>query len=400
MSGSEQPISRRHIPDNLGGTETIFDNAPIVGAVEMSDGVIAFVPSLFVLFLFQSLLPSSLQFVSWIFFGFTLLGGVVLLLMKPSYKTLSTWIGDVRRFRNAPDHYRKALPSGKGGDETEPSIDSIQLNSNEDTRQQILINRLYPQFGAVERVDDTLVGMFRIRGLNLDSASQGEKQQYIARLDNFVNQNLEDDVQLYLPMRQFDASNQIQGFEERIENSRVLQNDPLLQEYISDRISFVSAMSIGTYIREYYLVCKVDKKEVISKEAEAGQTNDIVKSIFNPIGLGEVASAIYLAIKGTASTVTSEELKQLQLERLVEKRQDISNRFEGVVGCRTEQVNADEVGILLKEFWEGESISGSQKDGFIRKNPYVKGKRDKQKIAESDEVQFTQTQDTTDNGGE
>lgn len=385
MSAPED-MSRR-IPDNLGGTETILDDAPIVGSVQLSDGAVAFGPALIALFLFENILPPQFKIIGFFFFGVMVLAGMGLLLAKPKYLTLNQWISDIRRFRNEPSHYRKALPSGKGGDDTSGEIETIEVNSEQDTRSKINLERIYPQHGAIERPDDTLVGMLRIRGLNLDSASDNEMRQYISRFDDFINRQLREDVQLYMPMRQYDPTKQIDMYEDRLENSRLFQNDPLLQEYINDRISFISALSMGSYIRRYYLVCQVPRGEVLTEEAQAAETRRIIERLFGPFG--EALAAIYVAVKGGSLTMMNDQdIKQRQLEKLDERRNELAGQVEGRVGCSTEVLDADEVGVLLKEFWEGVHVNEDEKDGFIRKNPYVKGEADKERIENADEVEF------------
>lgn len=381
MSSQESDITRR-IPDNLGGTDTIFDNAPIVGAVQASDGFVAFGPALFLLFVFENILPSSLSIIGFIISGFAAFVGVLALLIKPSYLTLGQWISDIRRFRNAPDTYRKALPNGEGADDTDGSVDSIEINSNRDTREKIDLERIYPQYGAIERPDDTVVGIVRVRGLNLDSATQRTINQKIQQFDNLVNQNLKNDIQLYMPMRQFDPTKQIDMYEDRLEDSEIFQNDPLLQEYISDRISFITAMSMGSYIRRFYVVCEVPRQEVITDEAQAGEMKRALEQV-PPRGLW---SQLYIAIKGgRLTTLNDDELKTRQLEQLEERRNEISNLFSGHLGCKTETLDADSVGVLLKEFWEGVHVNEDEEDGFIRRSPFVKGETDKQRMEEVDE---------------
>lgn len=381
---AQQPnedMSRR-IPDNLGGTDNFFDNAPLVGAVQMSDGAVAFGPSLFLLFLFENILPQQFAIVGFFFSGVAALVGAAALLAKPSYLTLGEWISDIRRFRNEPDVYRKALPNGEGGDDEDGDTESIQVNSDQDTRSKIDIERIYPEYGAVERPDESLVGIVRIRGLNLDAASQQQLGQKIQQFDDFINRQLQEDIQLYMPMRQFDPTKQVDMYEERLEDSRVIQNDPLLQEYISDRISFVTAMSLGSYIRRFYLICEVPKHELITEEAQAAE----MKRVLEQFPLGQLWANLYVAIKGGNLTMMNDrEMKNRQLDRLEDRRGELASQIEGKLGCSTESLDADEVGVLLKEFWEGVHVNEDEKDGFVRRNPYVKGESDHARIDEVDE---------------
>lgn len=381
---------RRRIPENLGGTDNFFDNAPLVGAVQLSDGVVAFGPSLFLLFLFENILPQSLAVVGFFFSGVVALVGAAALLAKPSYLTLGDWISDIRRFRNEPDVYRKALPNGEGGDDEGGNTESIEVNSDQDTRSKIDIDRIYPKYGAIERPDESVVGIVRIRGLNLDAAAPEQLAGKVNQFDDFINQQLQEDIQLYMPMRQFDPTKQVDMYEDRLENSRLVQNDPLLQEYISDRISFVTAMSLGSYIRRFYLVCEVPKHELITEEAQAAE----MKRVLEQFPLGSLLSAIYVTVKGSnLSMMSDKEMKTRQLERLEERRDELASQIEGRLGCSTESLNADEAGVLLKEFWEGVHVNEDEQDGFVRKNPYVKGEADKARIddledEESDENDF------------
>lgn len=384
---SAQGGMSRRIPDNLGGTDTIFDNAPIVGAVQAMDGIIAFAPSLFTLFLFESFLPPGINFIGFIFSGIIFFCGILALLAKPQYLTLQQWISDIRRFRNEPSTYRKALPNGEGGDDTDESVESIEVNSERDTRTKINLERIYPRFGAIERPDDTVVGIIRVRGLNLDSANQETIARSISQFDNLINQQLREDIQLYMPMQQYDPTRQVDMYEERLEESQVVQNDPLLQEYINDRISFITAMSIGSYIRRFYVVCQVPRKEVVTKEAQASEGKRLFEKAL-PGSFGELAGNIYVLIKGGDTMMNEEDLKLRQLEELEDKRAQLANMFEGHLGTKTEELDADEVGVLLKEFWEGVHVSEDEKEGFIRRNPYVKGELDRERAENAERTDF------------
>jgi hypothetical protein len=184
-----------------------------------------------------------------------------------------------------------------------------------------------------------------------------------------------------MPMRQFDPTKQVDMYEDRLEDSRVFQNDPLLQEYISDRISFITAMSLGSYIRRFYIICEVPKHELITEEAQAGE----MKRALENIPPGNLWSSLYVYFKGQNLTMMSDqELKTRQLERLDERRGEIANQIEGKLGCSTETLDADEVGVLLKEFWEGVHVNEDEQKGFIRRNPYVKGEADRNRIEEAE----------------
>jgi len=371
----DEDMSRR-IPDNLGGTETFLDNAPLVGAVQLSDGAIAFGPALFILFVSQNVLPQQFAFLGFGISGIVALIGGLVLLAKPSYLTLGDWISDIRRFRKEPDVYRKALPneSNDSNDDTE----SIEVNSDQDTRSKINVERIYPEYGVVERPDESAVGVIRVRGLNLDAASPEQLEGKVRQFDDFINRQLQEDIQIYMPMRQFDPTEQIDMYEDRLENSRLVQNDPLLQEYINDRISFITALSMGSYIRRFYILCEMPKYEILTEEAQAGEFRRVVEQI--PV-LGELIAALYVYSKGSSLTMKNEkELKNQQLERLDERRTEIANQVEGKLGCSTEALGADEVGVLLKEFWEGVDITEDEKEGFIRRKPYVKGESDYDRI--------------------
>lgn len=381
MSSQSGRDIHRRIPENLGGTDTIFDNAPIVGTVQVSDGFVAFGPALIVLFISQNFLPPGLTIIGFLFGGLTAMIGMMALLAKPQYLTLGDWISDIRRFRKEPDTYRKALPSGKTD-----TGDSIEVNSDRDTRTKINIEKIYPQSGVAERPDDSVIGMFRIHGLNLDSASPQILNQKIQQFDSFVNQNLQEDIQLYMPMRQFDPDNQIEMYKDRLEDSKVIQNDPLLQEYISDRISFMTAMGLGSYLRDFYVIVEVPRREVLTEEAEAAEMKRVLEQ-FPP---GNLFANLYILYKGRSLTMMNEdELKSRQIERVVDRRNELAQQIESSIGTRTEPLDADEVGVVMKEFWEGVHVNENEKEGFIRENPYVKGEQDIKRINSSDSKEET-----------
>lgn len=359
----------RKIPDQLGASDHLFEDAPLVGTVDLNDGIIALAPAILSLFVTQNLLPDAYAGLGLLIPVVLGILGMSLLLIKPNYLTLGEWVSAWREYRNRPTERRKQLATDGG-----KPIDSIEVTPDDDTRRITGVHKIHPEYNAVEREDGAMVGMVRFSGANLDTADEQEFRGAIANFANVMNTQLEYDIQLYLPMKRFDPTGQLKMYDERRGDEDVALN-PLMQQYLEDRIGWLATMSANSFIREYYAVVSVTKFEVIEQTStgESGGNGSALKSL----PAGEVLhDAIKGATGGGRGMMSDRDIERRQFEELQRRLEELSMML--AVGENNDGyiVEADDAGILLKEFWEGVSVQGEEAEDYIRKRPYVVGNAD------------------------
>jgi len=353
----------RRIPDNLGGTETIFENAPIVGRVEITDGIIAFGPSLIGLMIMNSFIPASYSWIGLTISGLLAFLGFIFLLAKPKHHSLSEWIKNYKSYKSRPQEIQKQIKTDGGLDEN-----GIPLTDNPDTREQTMIQAIHPSAGAIERTDGDMVGMVELGGINLDTARDTEWRNAADSLANFFNTQCEYDVQFFLPMRQFDPSDYEEMYRERMSDEES-QNNPLLYEYLDDRSAWMNGLAQESFIRQYFVIVSVSKTDVMSDQLSSGGFTDNLR---NSPG-GDVIADIIDGLQGqdSKSVLSDSELKERQIKELKRRLDEIKTGLSQGGTNNSEIVTGDQLGVYLKEYWEGTSIQSSEADGFVRNRPFV-----------------------------
>ena len=354
----------RRIPDSLGFTDTLIENAPLVGTIEFNDGIIAFGPSFFVFLVLSTILPPSLAFGSTVGFVITLGLGLLFLIARPDHLTMRDWITQYWEYRNRPKERHMKLQTDGGQPRTNNAIEN-----SPDTRDITNVARIYPHADAVERTDGAMVGMVKVEGLNLDTALQQQWTNAANQLANFVNTQIDYPFQFYLPMRQFDPSDYVQSYVSRLETDDELSND-ILEEYLEDRVSWMESISYQSYIRECYVVISVSKHDVLNSELNS--ENPVVNTI-EKNETGKMVSDIVKATTGNqySSTLSEDEIKDRQLKELHRRLREIQGGLSGGEHSQVSIVETNKLGVLLKEYWEGVSIPEMEADDFVRDQPLI-----------------------------
>lgn len=357
----------RRIPENLGGTENLLDDAPLVGSVELSDGIVAFGPAGLSIFVFEQIFPQSLAGAGFAVSIGLAVAGLLLLFVKPNHLTLSQWASMIIKHKRRNKDIRKNFDRSDG----------VKVNSDDDTRAKIGVEKIYPEHNAIEKPLGELVGLVEIDGLNLYNATQSEISNHIAQYTNFVNTQVEDDFQLYLPMRQYDPTEKVKRLEDRLNNEAKVANTPFLREYAQDRILWLSFMADKAYTREYYAIIETTESEVVSENTLEAS---MVANFFSNFGaFGELLGDIWLGATGGATgRMSKKEIKSRQLKEHQRKLDQFKQGFEQGTGSGTAIVSGDELGVILKEFWEGIDVRENEKENFVRRNPYVMGESDRE----------------------
>lgn len=348
------------IPDNIGGSENFYDDLPIVGTVEFMDGLIATIPVLGFMILSGSVIPEGQSQLQLVFIGMGASVSVIALLVKPNYLTLNEFISVHRNYRDKDRELDKDLSK---------TVETVKVNEDPDTRNKLGINRIYPNYNVVEREDGSMLSFIELSGVDIEVlGTQQEWRSHASALMNTLNGNVDEDIQIFMPMRQYDPTAQVSMLEERSNDPKIMDDD-LLTWYSIDRINFHQAMAEEGFYRKFYVIIRTNKSEVVSENA------------YQQTGIVAVLDSIHPALKQMYTSIrdmqfgilSPREVKNKQLNQANEKATSYATIFEGKSGGQTRVLSGNEIGVLMKEFWEGRNIGEDQAEEYLRTQPYVMG---------------------------
>jgi hypothetical protein len=356
------PIEKR-IPNNLGGTDML--RIPFIGAVVFSDALVAFAPAMFTLFVLNQVVPAEVGYITLVASGVVGLFGLMFLLAKPDYLSLSEWLQNYRAFRGRPDSVEKTVATDGGVDRH-----GVPVSAGTDTRELTKVDKIYPREGAVLLEDGSMVGAVECGGVNLDTATGSEWQIYASKFANWFNTQVTYDLQFYMPMRQFDPTTQMDMYFSRLDDDDVADNR-ILRNYVEDRAAWMQATAAESYVREFYVLFRVNRSEVLTNQFDQGDLERNLKKL--PVG--DSLEDFIKGLRGTdtSTTLSEREIKDRQL-REVNRRQDSVAGGLGLGGKnQVTPVDGDHLGVLLKEYWEGTIVRDDEAENFVRKSPFVTG---------------------------
>lgn len=362
-------VSKRTIPENLGGQDDFLENAPFVGRVEAGDGLFAFIPPLISFIVLNNMnVPGT---ISWGVPALLIVVGVSVLMAKPDYISLTEIISNYYAYRQMPDEITKKVDT-RDYDYSEPA--PVQAGDDE-TVSYIGIKRLYPRNNAVLKEDDTAVGMVEVGGLNLDIQADERLKTASASFEDFINNQLADrgyEIQLYMPMRRFNPGNQVSDLDARKDDKDIVENE-FLSRYVEDRKRWMEEKLSKHLVRKFYMVVEVSEREAADKNTTASGGIDVDK-----LPMSEVIKGIQETFSVGSSGISSmseSELREAQMTTLNERLNFVSNNMKQSDNQHVKKMSADEMGVLLREFWEGEYVRQSEIENYIRRKPVVTKKR-------------------------
>jgi len=355
------PTSQATIPKNLGGTDYLYEDLPVIGNVMLSDAGVIAVPIFIGLSIVDSL-PTELSFLSIPTYLVTIFIAFALLKIKPSYMSLTEFLVEYKDFR--------LEKIGTFHKNTEPLQELIQEGSgSEDTRQKVGLDRMYPQYGVAKPLDeDSVVSIVKFEGKNMDMQGMGaEVQSNVNKFQEFLDDRLDTDIQLYLPKRQYDPSRQVQALQSRKADPEI-REDEGLQLYLEDRIQFHRNLSERGFYRQYYVVIKTDPDEVISgsKYSKSGLERLADEDPTN------ILSNLYTYSARRSKRITDSEARFRQVVLARQKADEIGQKMSGFAGDY-HVLDGQEYLAILKEFWNSETITKEESEGLMRTKPYVTG---------------------------
>lgn len=364
----------RIIPTNLGGTDYLYEDLPLVGRVEFEDALIALVP-IFAAFYIAASIPNNLQFLSIFLYAIGAFSSYALLSIKPDYMSLYDYLNLEYDFRVKRNHEFEK--------QRNKTIEALRDSgaSAKDTRELIRLERIYPNHGIIERPDGVMVGFVKMSGVNLDiTGTNAELSQHVQALQSVMNDRVEEDIQLYLPKRQYDPSEHISKLDDRLSDPEATQNQ-LLQEYILDRMDFHQILSERGFYRQYYVVVNVGPSEVVAnkKYKKSG-----LAKVIEGIPLPMIEEFYYFFTNVSRGLLSTEEIRYKQMEKCEDKCEKVAQYMSGNIGGRTEVLDATESAVVLKEFWQGRTVTSDEAEGLIREQPYVMGGEEEAEESGSD----------------
>jgi len=352
------------IPEQIGGSEYLFNDFPAIGAIKIIDGIIAFAPAVISIYAVGPFLPSGYEFISGLVALTLGVIGFLALLLKPNHISLKEHIERTYNFKFKTDKKRRNVLADGGIQDFVDKEDEIEPFDSESLENLTGIKKFHPHHNALERPDGTVVGALQVHGNNLSLAMGEERTGAITELAGFVNNELEDigKIQLYLPLKQFDASLQINNFSKRIDDEDV-KNNKIMQLYIDDRIQEVSSYE-GMLYREYYVLVELTSTDYKKVEMGASEKIERLRRV------SDILAEIWLEISASTG-LTDEEFKGEQLEQLTENMSRMKSAIERMTNNNVERLSANELTSLNAEEWRNINTTQDEREEFLQTDEYI-----------------------------
>lgn len=356
MSQSQSPIDS-FIPDSVGSKDILFENAPLVGTVEFFDGILVLVPGVAGLFVLDAIpfvpYPIIASMFLWV-------AGLLLLVIKPNYLSLFTWVRTLRDYRRRPTDLEKNMTGSDG-----KPFESYQAVPDEDTRILTKVSSVYPERRAIELDNGDMVSILEFSGSNLDMASPQIKLNTVKSYSASVSSKLDHDIQFYLPMRPVSLDTSVRRYEDELESdSRIVENNRYMQEYLNDRIAWLEGLGDSSFVREQYVVVKVTSSEVYEDDISVNQSS------LNKIPGGKVVKDIKDGLTGNVEVKSKGEVRRKKLRELRNRCENIGSALSIGPGNDYSIAETQKSVSLIKEFWEGEKILEDEMNSMSSEYPF------------------------------
>jgi hypothetical protein len=370
----------QEIPAGIRSYGNLTENFPIVGKVEWKDAMIVYSPPMFMLLFGSAIVPGFAEFMIMPLVGVLTIIGSLVLILKPGYITLSEWVRNYRHYKKTPNPINKTLDKHEDVGEEKIEINGIET-ATDDTRDWIRIKKLYPDSNCIERKDGTLVAMARIQGLNLDKSSPERVEDSTNKFADYLNNSLTEEIQIYLPMRSFDATERISHFEDRKSDPDMKRKD-MVRDYLEDRISWYKKVIGDNYVRECYVIVKVSEDEIRNESLTETETRSNIEDI--PL-IGDTVKLFADNLFGEGKDLfTEEDVKEEQTMLLDDRINQVSRGFVQGINQSKERLSCEEMAGLIKEFWKGTEVKEKEEENLIRGTQFVASESEMDKAKEGD----------------
>lgn len=334
------------IPDSVGSKDVMFENAPIVGTVQFFDGVLILSPFFLSILASSYILPPFLESYSIILSFIVGILGLSLLVIKPNYMTLYSWLQSIWDFRFREKQLEKNLTNSNG-----KPFESYEAVPDNDTRKLTMVSQVFPERRAIELDNGDILAILSFSGSNLDMASRRVKTNTVEKYARSLSSSLQDDIQFYLPMRPVSLEETKRTYEERIDQqSYSVDNERFMRNYLENMVMWTESLSDSIFVREQYVIVKVTNQDAYDDRGSASSSG-----LSNLPG-GQVLKDIAEGFSGEARMRSKQEIRRKKLRELQNKTSEIGSLLAVGPGNDYSVVSAQKATALIKEFWEGEKI--------------------------------------------
>lgn len=337
------------MPDSVGSQDILFENAPFIGTVEFTDGILISAPAFIFIFVGDLILPTFLEGYTLIISILIAVFGGSLLLVKPSYLSLSEWFNQIYKFQQREKKMNKNLTNAEG-----KPFDSYEAVPDNDTRRLTKVSRVYPERGAIELEDNSIISIIEFTGSNLDMASSEVTNSTVNQYAESVSSQLEYDIQFYLPMRPVSTKSTRKVYSDRMnsENFQVSsKRGNFMSTYLDDRVDWLNGLGGSSFIREQYVIVRVDNRDIRNKSV--GTSGNGIRELPG----GDIIADIKEGFTGEARMESKQEIRRKKLRELENRTENIGGILAVGPGNSYSTVSSKKAVSLIKEFWEGEKIS-------------------------------------------
>lgn len=305
----------KRIPKSL-GTET-----KLIGNYTLMDLVIAVAPGALVVLVTRSLVPditiagTALQAIAIPLAALTVAVGVLFVSLTPAYTDSLTWSTSfLSYYRSAPD--------------------AGHTEAAEYTR----LERVYPEWDAIERTDGALVGAIQIDPAAMALATDAQWKHTATEFTDFLNTTVEFPVQLYSTTQPFPVDEYLARYEARLDDPEVEAN-PTLQRLIERYLDWYRAdlQSREMTIRDHYLIVPIRPESVRHTDTSIAQQLSQVPY------LGPFVHAV------TASPIAEE--RAAMAAELDDRLQRAERGIRELTGCSATRVPAADLTDLVADYW-------------------------------------------------
>ncbi|WP_435180959.1 hypothetical protein [Halorussus sp. AFM4] len=275
---------------------------------------------------------------------FLTVAGGTLVYVTPSYLNVRQWIKTAAYYVKQPGEINNVSNA------TLEANDNIirQYQLDKATRDTTHIKRFYPARDALERDDGQLVGAVKLEPPNMDFAEAEDWAQVTRTCADWVNKNLDFDVQVYVTTRSFPIGDYINSLIDRLRDPDVNDN-PVLQALIQEQIETrpQQLADSGTELVHFYIIIPVDRAEVINPEG--GDKTALEKLAEIPF-LG----ILFAAFASYREDLTEQKRRARMFDKLNHRTQSIeSNLVQEISGFDSRRVPVEEWIAMNEHFWEG-----------------------------------------------
>ena len=342
------------------------DNDQYLG-YRTADLLAALVPAGVMLFLSQSILPSSMAgYQPFMIIG-GLLIGVTMLFLTPNHLTVREWTESIVHHLRRPDRVRHlSMDYDNVREQKDHNMEARAWEVNQRTQELTRVKRVHVDAGAIERYDDTMVGAIKVEPANMALASSDRWRRMVEQWKSFINHNLEFPIQIYCTTSVFPVDDYLNQYRSRRSDADI-ENKPIMESLLEDFLEWYPEYLTwqGTNRREYYIIVTAEEEEL--RQSDIGEKT-VLEKLSEVPGIGKYIDRL----RASRDDRTEGEIEAALLKAVEQRCRTVAKQGIGdLKGCEATRVTGVELAVLIKEFWESEEVEiGADGENF-RTQPAV-----------------------------